>query len=62
MIPPIEERLRYAVAKTIEFEAAALNYERTTHPESLPTRTCREQAERWRGVAVALREEMETKR
>lgn len=62
MIPPIEERLRHAVAQAIEFESAARNYERTTHPESLPARACREQAEKWRSVAASLREEMVSKR
>ena len=61
VIHPIEERLRYAVAKTSEFETAARNYERTTHPESVPARTCREQAAKWRSVAEALRAEMEAK-
>ena len=62
MIPPIEERLRYAEAKAAEFEAAARNYERTTHPMSILVEACQDQAASWRRVADALRAEMEERR
>jgi hypothetical protein len=60
MIPPIEERLRYAEAKAAEFEAAARSYARDTHPMSILVEACQDQAASWRSVAAALRAEMES--
>jgi hypothetical protein len=59
MIPPLAERLAYAEANVDELERAAHNYARSTHPESVPTRACLEEAKMWTSVAEALRAELE---
>jgi hypothetical protein len=60
MIPPLDERLAYAEAKVAEFERAAFNYARTTHPQAAPTLACLKEAESWASVAEALRAELES--